>query len=107
MQALLADVRRVASGGHSVVADATFLDGAHREGVAEAAREAGARFIGLWLDAPLPVLEERLRARAGDASDATLEVLRSAYASHRDMPAWAILDAGTGESALAGARETV
>ena len=58
-------------------------------------------------DAPLPVLEARLQTREGDASDATVEVLRRAYESHRALPDWAVVDAGTAEAALAGAREVL
>jgi aminoglycoside phosphotransferase family enzyme/predicted kinase len=61
--------------GHSVIADAVFANPADREEIAAAARRAGVRFMGLWLDGPQDVLAERLRQRVGDASDATADVL--------------------------------
>ena len=71
-------VATAASAGHAVIADATFMDPGHRSMVAAAARLAGAPFVGLWLEAPLAELERRVAARVGDASDATVDVLRSA-----------------------------
>jgi predicted kinase len=39
------------------------------------ATQAGCRFDGLWLEAPRTTLAERIAARRGDASDATVAVL--------------------------------
>ena len=66
--AMLEAVRQAA--GHGVIADATFLSRTRRQAVASVGR-----FTGIWLEAPLPELERRVRARTGDASDATGEVL--------------------------------
>lgn len=56
---------------HAVILDATFLNQALR-----ARLDAfGPGFTGLWLDAPLDELRRRVAARAGDASDATPDVL--------------------------------
>src|SRR5262249_32785720 len=66
----------VAAGGHAVVADATFVDPAQRALVEREAAAAGVGFVGLWLQAPLAVLEARITARQRDASDATVDVLR-------------------------------
>ncbi len=78
--------------GHAVIADAAFLDPATRKAIAA----AGAPFLGLWLEAPLPVLEARVAARTGDASDATIAVLRRAAAAPpvRDWTAVSAIDAG-------------
>jgi predicted kinase len=51
-------------------------------------------FLGLWLDAPVPVLEARLRSRRGDASDADVEVLRHQLATGAGDLAWHRLNAG-------------
>jgi aminoglycoside phosphotransferase family enzyme/predicted kinase len=67
-----------ATAGHAVIADATFMDPGHRSMVAAAARDSGTLFVGFWLEAPLAELERRVGARTGDASDATVDVLRSA-----------------------------
>ncbi len=57
--------------GHGVILDASFLSPALRNAVASACRQ----FTGIWLEAPLAELERRVRARSGDASDATDAVL--------------------------------
>ena len=71
--------------GYDALVDATFLAGAHRMAFQELARERGAGFAILSLDAPIEVLRQRVvrRLAAGnDASDASLAVLerqRNAY----------------------------
>ncbi len=60
-----------AAKGHSVILDAGFLSPALRKAVAA----VGQPFTGLWLEAPLAELEDRVRSRSGDASDATEAVL--------------------------------
>ncbi|HEY6431171.1 MAG TPA: AAA family ATPase [Acetobacteraceae bacterium] len=99
--------RETAAAGHAVVADATFIDPAHRWAVREAARLSSTPFVGIWLEAPLPVLEARLAARTADASDATAKVLR-ASARVRTIPPrdWHILDA-TDPALLARAHDLV
>jgi hypothetical protein len=96
-----------AAAGHAVVADATFIDPAHRQAIQETAHQSGVPFVGIWLDAPLPVLEARLAARTGDASDASVDVLRES-ARVRTIPPrdWHILDA-TDPALLAHARDLV
>ncbi|UIJ46329.1 AAA family ATPase [Sphingomonas cannabina] len=66
---------RLAEGG-SVIADAAFLDPRERGAIAEAAASAGARFVGLWLEAGLAVRIARVSGREGDASDANARVVR-------------------------------
>jgi hypothetical protein len=107
--ATLAELSRdTASGGHAVIADATFIDPRHRARVAAAAQEAGIRFVGLWLDAPLPVLEERIGQRRGDASDATISVLRSTAAANPGPGDWIAVDAsGPLDTAIAHTREAI
>jgi hypothetical protein len=90
--ALAGSVVQAAAGGHAVIADATFLDPAHRALVTAAAARADVPFIGLWLEAPLPVLEARVAGRIGDASDATVSVLRSAARSKTDAGTWTPID---------------
>jgi aminoglycoside phosphotransferase family enzyme/predicted kinase len=91
--ATLADsAATAAAGGHAVIADATFLDPAHRRLIVAAAERAGAPFIGLWLEAPLPVLEARIAARTHDASDATVAVLRAAVAGNPGPGDWTPVD---------------
>ena len=62
--------RRILHAGHAVVLDAVFLRSDEREADETVAREAGAPFRGVWLEAPPEELRSRLAARTGDASDA-------------------------------------
>ena len=89
-----------AGGGHCVVADATFLDPAHRQALDDAARAAGVPFVGLWLQAPMAELERRVIARTGDASDATLGVLRQAARHAAGAGGWQPIDAADAAAAL-------
>lgn len=95
--ARLAEV--AARGGHAVIADATFLSLGDRSMIEAAAKQAGVPFLGIWLTAPQPVLEQRIAARAGDASDATVDVLRSATPHDPGPVNWAAVDAAGAEAA--------
>jgi hypothetical protein len=107
--AQLADlVREIAEGGHAVIADATFIDPRDRALVQSAARAVGVPFVGLWLEAPMPVLEQRVTARHGDASDATLAVLHAAASSHPQGGDWISIDvSGSPDSAVSLARQAL
>jgi predicted kinase len=63
-----------------VVLDATFIDPGLRARAERLAAEAGVAFHGVWLDAPIEVLEARVAARTNDASDATVAVLHDQIA---------------------------
>jgi aminoglycoside phosphotransferase family enzyme/predicted kinase len=90
---LVAAARDVALGGQAVIIDAVFARPAERVAVAAAAREAGIPFTGLWLEAPAKVLEQRIAARRGDASDATVAVLRRQLAYDLGPMTWHRVDA--------------
>jgi uncharacterized protein len=101
-------VRQTAAGGHAVIADATFIDPRDRALVQSAAATSGAVFVGLWLEAPLPVLEQRISSRLGDASDATPAVLRAAARNNPQANHWTPVDvSGSPDSALALARQAL
>ncbi len=104
---LLDQARLVAAGGHAVVVDATFLDPRLRRELAEAAQAAAVTFVGVWLHAPLPVLEARVGARLGDASDADISVLRRAAASDPGAMDWLAVDACDRDAALACIRQAI
>ncbi|MDP3660776.1 bifunctional aminoglycoside phosphotransferase/ATP-binding protein [Phenylobacterium sp.] len=87
--------------GRSVVVDATFRRPEQRAEVEAVARQAGAAFDGLWLEAPFEVLAARVSARRGDASDATVEVLRVQAAAGAGDISWRRLDASTSAEAAA------
>jgi uncharacterized protein len=89
--ASLAEV--AAKGGHALIADATFIDLGHRATIEAAAVRAGVPFLGIWLTAPMAVLEQRIAGRAGDASDATVTVLRAAAAGDPGPAGWHAVDA--------------
>jgi predicted kinase len=90
------------AGGHAVIADATFLDIAQRDAIACAGGPAP--FLGVWLQAPLQVLEERVAGRRGDASDADAALLRRMAPSDPGPRGWLAVDATDGDAALAAIR---
>ena len=92
-EALFRDAAAALQGGHSVVADAAFLDPARRAGIEAVARAAGVPFAGFWLEAPIEVLRARVAARRGDASDATVAVLDGAAGQSTGEIGWTRLDA--------------
>jgi uncharacterized protein len=95
----------IASGGHAVVADATFMDPAHRRALEVAV--AGVAFVGAWLEVPMAELERRVAARTGDASDADLAVLRGAAKAGAGAGAWLAVDGTDTGRAVAAIRATL
>jgi predicted kinase len=67
--------RMALEGGATVILDAAHLTEAERDRARALAAEAGVRFDGLWLDAPVTHLKERVTDRAADASDADARVV--------------------------------
>ncbi|HKY94871.1 MAG TPA: AAA family ATPase, partial [Kiloniellales bacterium] len=90
---MVRQARTALAAGHSVLLDAVHGSPASQQAVERIATEAGVAFQGYWLSAPLPVLEERIRARLADASDATVEVVRRQAANGEAETAWLRLDA--------------
>jgi hypothetical protein len=99
--------RIAALSGHAVIVDATFLAPAMRRNLAAAIRRTGVTFLGIWLHAPLSVLEARIAARHGDASDATIAVLHQAVKIDPGAGDWLPVDAGDGTQALAAVRSAI
>jgi predicted kinase len=79
--------------GRSVVLDAVFLKPAERVQAEGLASACGAPFAGAWLEAPEPVLRERISGRYGDASDADLGVLAQQLRLDPGQIGWRRLDA--------------
>ena len=101
---LFATAETLLRAGRAVVLDATFLRPELRAGAQAAARAAGTPFEGLWLAAPAEILEARVAARSGDASDAGVEVLRSQLTRDPGPMDWRVLDAaGPAEAAAKAA----
>ncbi|MFI4973496.1 MAG: AAA family ATPase [Caulobacterales bacterium] len=106
--ALFREARRILDAGRSVILDATFLDADLRASAAAVAKGAGVAFHGVWLTAPRPLLEQRLFARAGDASDATVATLRLQLTRDPGQIDWTLADASdlSGAAKALSGRET-
>jgi predicted kinase len=91
--------------GHTVIADAVFSRPEERDLIAAAARAAGVPFTGLWLEAPTEVLEARVSARQGDASDATVDVLRRQLRYELGTIDWTRIDVSGDPSACLAAAQ--
>jgi aminoglycoside phosphotransferase family enzyme/predicted kinase len=61
--------------GRAVICDAVYAREQERAALAALACACGVPFDGIWLEAPDDVLEARVGARKGDASDADIEVV--------------------------------
>ena len=98
---MFAMARAALLGGQCVVVDAVFLDVAQRAAAEAVARDAGTRFDGIWLEAPVAVLRQRLAARRGDASDADEAVMLRAAQVDPGVVAWHRIAADDGATAAA------
>jgi hypothetical protein len=92
-KALLARAGAVLRSGHSAIVDAVSARPGDRAAIEAVARDHGAGFTGLWLDAPVGTLEERIAQRHADASDATAELVRKSAAFETGEIAWRRIDA--------------
>jgi aminoglycoside phosphotransferase family enzyme/predicted kinase len=81
-------------GGHSVIADAVSGQAEQRAALEAAAKRAGARFLGVWLEAPLAVREARVGRRIADASDADAAIARRQHEPDPTALGWWRIDAG-------------
>ena len=104
---LIEHARLAAASGHAVIVDATFLDLDVRRELAAIIKPTGVLFLGIWLEAPLAVLEARVSARQDDASDATVSVLRRSALANPGPGDWLAIDATDGDQALSAAREKI
>lgn len=102
---IIASARGIVVGGHSVIADATWMDPAHRARLETAL--AGLAFQGVWLEVPMPELERRIAARTGDASDADLGILRRAAQAGASAGQWHAVDGTRTEAAADAIRATL
>ena len=101
--ALFDSARAILRAGQAVVLDATFIDPGLRVRAESLAAECGVAFHGIWLEAPAPVLAQRVSARRGDASDATVETLESQLGRDLGTLAWERVDASGPPGAAADA----
>ena len=98
---MLARAGAVLASGHSAIVDAVSARPKDRAAIEAVAREQGAGFTGLWLDAPVKALEERIARRRADASDATAELVRKSGAFETGEITWRRIDASRGPKSVA------
>ena len=87
---------RCLKAGWPVICDAVFDRRTDRDALKEIAALHGAPFHGYWLEAPAQMLDARIRARTGDPSDATPDVMRAQEEKLRasgEIMDWTRLDA--------------
>jgi len=94
---------QVLRGGHSVIMDAVFARPADRRAIEQVAVAASVPFIGLWLDAPEPVLVERTAQRRNDPSDADAAVVRMQRNQDTGELSWHRIDASSAVGAVLSA----
>jgi uncharacterized protein len=80
--------------GHSVIVDAVHAKVEERDAVAAIARQTGATFTGLWLEAPVDVRASRVTERKGDASDADASVVKTQAEWDLGAMTWTRLQVG-------------
>jgi len=97
---LRARARRTLEAGTSVVVDAVHGRADERRELEAVAAACGVRFDGLWLEAPVDRLVERVRARSGDASDADEAVVRAQLERDPGPIHWHRLDAAVAPEVL-------
>jgi len=96
--------------GRAVVIDAVYAAQEERDAVEKLARDAGAPFLGLWLDAEPDVLRQRVRERPKGASDADESVLDAQLQRPLGQIFWRRLDSSQPDlagRALALARDVL
>lgn len=91
--AMLQRADAVVRSGHGAIVDAVFARPADRDAVEHVAHAAGVPFLGLWLDAPAPVLIARAEARERDPSDADARVIGDQLRQETGDIRWHRLDA--------------
>jgi len=87
-ETLFETARAVLASGCAVIADAVFLQVDERRRIEAVARETGAAFHGVWLEAPPEILRSRVASRRDDASDADERVLGLQLALDPGPIAW-------------------
>src|SRR5579883_1196122 len=99
--ALCARSRAALAAGRAVIVDAVYARPEERAAIEGVARDLGAPFDGLWLEARGEALGARIAARVGDASDATVAVLRRQLDLPLGALRWRRLDASLAPDAVA------
>jgi len=97
-EAVYAEARAVLETGYAVVADAVFAQPHQRAAIEQAAHDAGVPFHGLWLEAPLDVMVERVTARRSNASDADADIVRMQTGYNLGDIGWTRIDSSGGRA---------
>lgn len=92
---LLDKARLALRAGHAVVLDAVYSKPQERQAVETLASELGVPFQGLWLTAAPDILDARVTARRGDASDADARVVAEQLQRGAGVIGWPQIDAGS------------
>lgn len=90
---LMEKAERALSAGQAVIFDAVAASPAERADIESIAQRMGAGFAGLWLEAPVSTLVNRVEARRGDASDADEAVVRQQTQYDLGEISWTRIDA--------------
>jgi uncharacterized protein len=93
---MMDEATRVLKAGWPAVVDAVFDRSPDRLDIERIAAEAGAPFIGFWLEADLGARIKRVEGRRGDPSDATPKVLEEQMRRPPGDIGWKRIDAGQG-----------
>lgn len=100
-EALFAQSAAMLASGHGAIADGVFAQENERQAIEAIAARREVPFAGLWLEAPLSVLEQRVELRRADASDATVDVVRRQQDYEIGHMSWIRLDARGAASEVA------
>ena len=79
--------------GHSAIVDAVYSRATDREAIERIAAAVDVPFVGIWLEAPEPILIGRAEHRRNDASDADGAVIRAQLARGAGNVTWHRVDA--------------
>jgi hypothetical protein len=97
-EAILARAEQALAAGRSVVLDAVFAHESERRAAECLARQRGAGFRGLWLEAHPETLKARVASRANDASDATADIIDAQLRYDLGKVDWTRIDASGGRA---------
>lgn len=91
-QAVYDEARTVLATGHSVVADCVFSKPEERAAIEAVAAEMDVPFLGLWLEADVTTMQDRVETRTKNASDANAEVVKMQLSYDLGDIAWHRID---------------
>ena len=86
--------------GHGAIVDAVFARAVDRESIERIAVAMSVPFVGIWLEAPEPLLIARVEQRRHDASDADADVIRMQRRQPTGTMTWSRIDASGSAAAV-------